>query len=59
MEKINAFSVVSVNKIEKSSTRMFHLDKKKTMLPIFQNNSYDKKTGFKRTYILKWCYLCY
>ena len=52
-EKKNAFSVVGVNKIEKSSTWMFHLDKKKTMLPIFQNNSYDKRRqDLRDTYIL-------
>ena len=59
-EKTNAFSVVSVNKMEKSSAWMFNLNQKQAMLPIFKNTNYNKRRqGFKRYIYIKWCCLCY
>ena len=52
-EKTNAFSVVSVNKMEKSSAWMFNLNQKQAMLPIFKNTNYNKRRrDLRDTYIL-------
>ena len=52
-EQTNAFSVVSVNKMEKSSTWMFNLTQKQAMLPIFKNTNYNKRRqDLRDTYIL-------